>query len=71
MNNFTKEELQEISACLQQNTRCKYNNPYQSIINKIQSMIDEYIDEQKSIRIWNEYAGYIECVKCQYWEPIE
>jgi hypothetical protein len=68
MNDFTKEELQDLLTALDYSgwvtkMNCK-NTP--SLISKIQSMVDNYCDHKHSQLTSNsEYGIFVKCVKCK------
>ena len=66
MNDFTKDELQNLKYCMRQMTIAIDN--YDEIYNKLQSMIDNYCDHK------NPYTklGITVCLDCkEIWETKE
>lgn len=70
MNDFTKEELESIWNCVDLYTDHPHH-PYQELLNKIQSMIDDYCDHGGACfaRVCcgdgSELIGIKFCGKCQ------
>ena len=70
MNDFTKDELEEMLSCVNNYTsECPKGYAdliYPELYSKIQSMIDSYCDHE-----WDEYFSSIRCGKCGYSEKTE
>ena len=62
MNDFTKEELIEIKIALQ-DKEINYKYEYGELINKIQSLIDNYC-EHENINSLGDVPGY-QCAQCK------
>lgn len=63
MNDFTKEELQDIFDCLYYENKESEEKPYDKLLDKVQSMIDNFCDH-KTARFIGDVYGY-ECVDCK------
>lgn len=64
MNDFTKEELEDLRNCVE--LYVDGENPYQSLLNKLQSMIENYDCDHFIVVSLDNYmpSGEIYCDKC-------
>lgn len=60
MNDFTKDELTDLIFCVKDHERYQDDSIHENLINKLQSLIDNYCDH-----IWTEGSGnHLFCCKC-------
>lgn len=75
MNDFTKEELNQLIECVVSFSYIKEGHDsmvriYPELETKLSDMIDNYC-ECDSDHVFDETDPYVLCVKCGYKEPLE
>lgn len=60
MNDFTKEELEDLIFCVKYHTDYQGDSIQENLINKIQSLIDNYCKHE-----WREGMCQT-CIKCNF-----
>lgn len=66
MNDFTKKELTMIARALvatYSNPKVSLNKPEMDLVNKVESMIDNYCEHED--KHYDENRNFYMCVKCE------
>ncbi len=61
MNEFTKEELEDLLYCVKDHTGYQGDSIHKNLIDKIQSFIDNYCEHEKVVP---NYDCKTQCYKC-------
>ena len=63
MNDFTKDELEYLEEAVKFHIEEDYQqNPALSVLDKLQSMIDNYCEHE--FIVFNKEYNHVECIKC-------
>ncbi len=67
MNDFTKTELQDLLFCVKDHTGYQGDSIHENLIKKIQSMIDNYCDEEPNNPNFTQYQKNFICYQIGEW----